>query len=76
MAKPHLKGGDGAKPPNLGVFVLRPYRCLSRHFSSFYSPHPKPLVPACWVVGRVLLKFLLIITPKARFILVIFRGKT
>ena len=55
------------------------------------SPHPHPPVPACWVVGRVLLKFydnhtksvvgrvllkfLLVIKPKARIILVIFRGK-
>ena len=46
-----------------------------QRINPFYSPHPKPPVPACWVVGRVLLKFLLISTPKATVILVIFRGK-
>ena len=39
-------------------------RLLSRHFTPFYFPHPKPPVPTCWVAGRVLLTFLLIITPK------------
>ena len=71
--KPHLKEGAG-QSPQFRLFLCL-YRWLSRHFSPFYSPHPKSPVPACWVVGRVLLKFLLIITPKARIILVIFRGK-
>ena len=43
-------------------------------FSPPKTPSSQHGPQACWVVGRVLLKFLLIITPKARVILVIFRG--
>ena len=60
MAKPHLKGGTGGKAPSLGCEAFQPL---------LFSPPKTPAsVPTCWVVGRVLLKFLLIITPKARII--------
>ena len=66
-AKPTPKRGTGGKTP------LPPFRlllCLGyiggcRGISTpFILPHPKSLVPVCWVVERVVLKFLLIITPK------------
>ena len=61
---PHLKGGPGGKTPSLGCFCAYIGGC--RGISApFYFPHPKPPGPACWVVGRALLKFLLIITPKS-----------
>ena len=43
---PHLKGGAGGKAPQFSLFLCL-YRWSSRHFSPFYSPHPKPPVPTC-----------------------------
>ena len=47
------KRGAGGKAPSLGCFCA--YIAGCRHFSPFYSPHPKPPVPnrapkAFWVV--------------------------
>ena len=41
---PHQKGRPGELSPQVGRFLCL-YSWLSRHFSPFYSPHPKPQFP-------------------------------
>ena len=43
-AKPPSKRGAGGKAPKFKLFLCL-YSWLSRNFSPFYSPHPKPQVP-------------------------------